>query len=83
MQEIVGKWLVIVQKIWYYTRRSHRERLESFAMPQTLQLAWTRLERIQHLAVYGECLRKTACRRWQLSSHSCALLAWLRWVTCK
>ena len=51
MQEIVGKWLVIVQKIWYYTRRSHRERLESFAMPQTLQLAWTRLERIQHLSV--------------------------------
>jgi hypothetical protein len=45
IQEIVGKWLVIVQKIWYYTRRSHRERLESFAMPQTLQAAWTRLER--------------------------------------
>jgi hypothetical protein len=24
VQEIVGKRLVIVQKIWYYTRRRHR-----------------------------------------------------------
>jgi hypothetical protein len=52
-------------------------------MPQTPQATWTRLERIQHLAIYGECLGKTACSSWHVPSYSCALLAWWRWVTCK
>src|SRR6266700_2177856 len=51
--------------------------------PRPPQSAWTRLERIPHLAVYGECLGKTASSRWHVTSHHFALLAWRRWVTWK
>ena len=46
--------------------------LSSFPRPPS---AWTRLERIPHLAVYGKCLGKTACIRWHVTSHYLPLLA--------
>ena len=103
-QEIVGKRLVIGQKIWYHTRVKsqaiyvHRNLYESENLlsykgevkgrvwslspfPRPPQSAWTRLERIPHLAVYGECLGKTASICWHVTSHHFPSITWRRWVT--
>src|SRR6266571_3010960 len=64
-QEIVGKRLVIGQKICYHTRvKSQGESGVSRHSPDPPQPAWTRVERIQHRLVYGECLGKTAAISW-------------------
>ena len=46
-------------------------------MPRTSQSAWTRLERIQHLSVYGECLGKSAASRWHISSLLLRISGWV------
>jgi hypothetical protein len=38
-------------------------------MPQTPQSMWTRLQRIQHLSVYWECLGKSAATRGHVTSN--------------
>ena len=65
-----SKRLVIGQKIWYHT--GGKEEGESGVSSHSLappQPVWTRVERIQHLAVYGEGLEETASIRWHVTSH--------------
>ncbi len=51
--ELLGKRLVILEKICYHTRvKSEGESGVSRHSPDPPQPAWTRVERIQHIAVY-------------------------------
>src|SRR5204863_4615577 len=76
----MGNRLVILQKICYHTRvKSEGESGVSRHSPDPPQPAWTRLERIQHLPVYGEGLGKSASICWHVTSHHFPLLVSLLW----
>src|SRR6266702_6437758 len=69
-QEIVGKRLVIGQKICYHTRvKSQGESGVSRHSPDPPQPAWTRVERIQQLSVFWEDPGKSASIRCHVTSH--------------
>ena len=69
-------------QIWYHTgvKEEGESRVSSHSLDPP-QLVWTRVERIQHLPVYGECLEKSASSRWHATSHHFAMLASCWWVT--
>src|SRR6266851_6244644 len=68
--ELLSKRVAIHLKICYHTRmKSKGESGVSRHSPDPPQPAWTRLERIQHLPVYRECLGKSASICWQITSH--------------
>src|SRR5260370_22655210 len=68
--ELLSKRVAIHLKICYHTRmKSKGESGVSRHSPDPPQPAWTRVERIQHLPVYRECLGKSVSIRWQITSH--------------
>src|SRR5229473_1655330 len=79
--ELLSKRVVILQEICSHTRmKSKGESGVSRHSPDPPQPAWTRLERIQHLQVYRECLGKSASTCWHVTSHHFPLLVSLLWV---
>src|SRR6266851_164034 len=80
--ELLSKRVAIHLKICYHTRmKSKGESGVSRHSPDPPQPAWTRVERIQHLPVYRECLGKSASIRWQITSHHFPFLVSLLEVT--
>src|SRR5437588_2950558 len=62
--------LAIHLKICYHTRmKSKGESGVSRHSPDPPQPSWTRVERIQHLSVYRECVGKAASISWHVTSH--------------
>src|SRR5207248_9547741 len=76
-----GKRVVIRQIICYHTRvKSKGESGVSHHSPDPPQPTWTRVERIQHILVYKECLGKSASICWHVTSHHFPLLVSLLWI---